>query len=329
MLRALLGLLLLAALAAALWALLGRPAPVPAPRFDAARLEGGVAAYLEAREARFDDIVPGTEKRVIWAGAPEARAPWAVVYLHGFSASSEEVRPLPDRVAAALGANLVFTRLAGHGRGGAAMAEATLEAWMADVAEALAVGRRVGERVLVMATSTGATLATLAAADPALSRDVAGMVLLSPNYRPRARAARLLNWPLARHWVPLLAGRERGFAPVNAAQARYWTTRYPVVATIPMAEAVAAARRLDPGRMAVPTLFLAAPGDTVVDPEAARAMAARWGGPAEFVEVEVPPGNAPARHVIAGDIVAPDMTAPLAERIVDWTGRLGAEVTTR
>jgi hypothetical protein len=96
-------------------------------RFEPAQLDGGVDAWLAQQEARFDDIVPGTEKRVIWAGAPEVQTDWAVVYLHGFLATSEEIRPVPDEVAAALGANLMFTRLEGHGRGVAALAEPSVE----------------------------------------------------------------------------------------------------------------------------------------------------------------------------------------------------------
>ena len=72
-------------------------------------------SYLRDREAVVGGITPGTEKRILWAGAAGARTDWAVVYLHGFSATSEEIRPVPDRVAAGLGANLYFTRLAGYG----------------------------------------------------------------------------------------------------------------------------------------------------------------------------------------------------------------------
>ena len=85
----------------------------PAPLdmyFDTAQFDNGVAAHFARTEARFDDITPGTEKRVIWAGEPEARTEWSVLYVHGFSATSEEIRPVPDRVAQALGANLILSR---------------------------------------------------------------------------------------------------------------------------------------------------------------------------------------------------------------------------
>ena len=109
--------------------------------FDRSLLEGGVGAFLAAREAAVGDIRLGAEKRVHWYGLAEVPTDMAVVYLHGFSSSAEELRPVPDRVAAALGANLVFTRLSGHGRDGTALADVTVGDWMHDVAEALEIGQ--------------------------------------------------------------------------------------------------------------------------------------------------------------------------------------------
>ena len=81
--------------------------------------------------------------------AAHAAVQSAVVFIHGFSATGHEIRPLPDLVANGLVANLFFTRLSGHGQGGPAMGCATLDDWRADVAQALAFGRMLGKRVLV------------------------------------------------------------------------------------------------------------------------------------------------------------------------------------
>ena len=58
------------------------------------------------------------------------------------------------------------------------MAEGSAEAWMDDMAEALAVGRAVGDRVLLVGTSTGGTLAALAMHEP-MAEGVAGVAMLS------------------------------------------------------------------------------------------------------------------------------------------------------
>ncbi|ETX16138.1 lysophospholipase [Roseivivax halodurans JCM 10272] len=307
---------------AATWAFGPRESRELGAGFDTAALGEDLDEWLAGQEARFDDIVPGTEKRIVWAGAPGQATDWALIYVHGFSASSEEVRPLPDNVAEALGANLYYTRLAGHGRDGAAMAEPELADWMADMGEAMAIGRRIGNRVLVISTSTGGTLSTLMAADPEMSDGLAGLALISPNYLVANSAARMLTWPGAEWWVPLVVGRERGFTPVNAAHARYWTERYPTVAVLPMAASVAEVRDIDYASLETPALFIFSPDDRVVDAGAIRHVADAWGGPAETEIVRPGPGTDPSSHVLAGEILSPALTEPITERIVHWVGTL-------
>lgn len=286
--------------------------------FDDTVLQDGVAPYLAAREAAFDDITPGVEKQVIWAGAPEAKTEWSVLYLHGFSATAQEVRPVPDRVAKGLGANLVFTRLQGHGRDGDAMAEATVSGWMRDVAESLAVARQVGERVLILSASTGGTLAAAAAVDATLSRGVAGIVFISPNFGVNNPAAPLLTLPAARYWLPLVAGAERSFEPLNEGQATYWTTRYPSVAALPMAALVKEVVALDFSATEVPALFWYVDQDQVVRADVTAQVADRWGGPVSVVQPDLGPNDDPFAHVIAGDILSPDQTDPAVQGILNW-----------
>lgn len=290
--------------------------------FDEAALPRDLDAYLAAAEARFADITPGTERRILWAGAPGVQTDVSVVYLHGFSATSEEIRPVPDRVAAALGANLHFARLTGHGRPGAAMAEASAGDWLEDTAEALAIGRAIGRKVLVIATSTGGTLAAIAATDAGMIDRVKGIVLISPNFRLRNPAAAILSLPYGRHWGPLVAGAEIGFEPVNAAHGRYWTSRYPSVAAFPMGALVRHARGLDYSGVTTPALFLYAEADRVVSAAETRRVAARWGGPVEERPVVLSAGDDPWSHVLAGDILSPGGTDAVVEAILDWVGRL-------
>jgi pimeloyl-ACP methyl ester carboxylesterase len=275
-------------------------------------------AWLESNEQQFSDIIPGAAKRIVWAGQKGGKTPLAIVYLHGFSATAEEIRPVPDEVATALGANLYFTRLAGHGRGGAAMATATAGDWIEDTAEAMAIGRRLGEKVVLVGTSTGATLAALAATDPKLSQDLAGVVLISPNFGLRSAAAAILDLPLARYWGPLVAGAERSFVPANDDHARYWTTRYPTVALFPMAALVRHVRWLDFATAKVPALVIYAPKDQVIDPTLISPLFDRWGGPVKQHLREMAQGDDAYAHVIAGDILSPGQTDAVIALILDW-----------
>ncbi|WP_112308756.1 hypothetical protein [Pseudogemmobacter bohemicus] len=62
--------------------------------------------WLQVSEQQFSDIRPGAAKRLLWAGEKGRKTPLAIVYVHGFTASAEEIRPVPDEVARAPGANL-------------------------------------------------------------------------------------------------------------------------------------------------------------------------------------------------------------------------------
>ena len=85
---------------------------------------------IKMAESQIADIRPGLEKSIIWAGTPHHRTRYSLDYIHGFSASKEELRPVPDMIATSLGANIFYTRLTGHGRTADAMREASVSAWM-------------------------------------------------------------------------------------------------------------------------------------------------------------------------------------------------------
>jgi alpha-beta hydrolase superfamily lysophospholipase len=306
---------------AGLWVFGPREPVETALRFDPAVIGEDIEAYLAEREARFDDIVEDAEKQLVWAfPASRAKTPVALVYVHGFSASPGEIRPTPDLAAEALGANLFYTRLAGHGRSDDAMAEPTVQDWLNDVAEAVAIGERIGERVVLIGTSTGGTLAAIAALHPDLKDRIAGIVFVSPNFKVQAAGSEVLTAPFARQLVPLIVGAERSFEPENELHAQFWTERYPSTALLPMAASVAHANAQFYENTSIPALFVFSDDDQVVDHTVTRQIAERWGGPAEIVAVEET--EDPYRHVIAGDALSPSNSQMMADMIADWVNGL-------
>lgn len=296
------------------------------PDFDPRKFGEGVQVYFESTESAFDDIVPGVEKRVIWQdGFKEQRTPYSVLYVHGFSASSEEIRPVPDMVADALGANLVYARLQGHGRSGAAMGDATASGWMQDMAEGLAAAKAVGEKVVVISTSTGGTLAAAAALNPDLSKDVAAMVFVSPNFGVNAAGAFLPGLPWARDWLPLLMGPERDVSGPDPEKNTYWTAIYPWEAVVPMTVLVETVYGLDFSQALVPALFWFSDEDQVVRPDKTHKVAEAWGAPATVQLVTMGPGDDPMSHVIAGRLMSPDQTGSTVNGILAWLKTQGIE----
>ncbi len=313
--------------AAGLVGVIGVAALGPRPTFEDAWLEPtlgvDVDVWLEGREAGIPRIRAGERKAVVWADpASRGQTPLAVVYLHGFSADRHEIEPLVSDLARDLGANAYFARLSGHGQDGEAMGEAAVEDWLADVVEAVAIGEAIGERVVLVGTSTGGTLALWAAARPEAAGRIAGLVLVSPNLGVRDPAAGLLTWPWGGWAARLVLGPERCFEPENEAQALHWTVCYPTRALLPMAGLVAHVQSMDLSALRTPTLVIYSPLDRVVDAQQTERPLARLGGSGpEWLVVE--DDGDPAHHVVAGDIMSPATTDEVREGVLAFLAEAG------
>lgn len=281
-----------------------------------------VASYLRERESREPGVRPGAERTVQWAGGSPSRTPLALVYLHGYSATRQEVSPLTEDLAAALGANLYLTRLSGHGRDGEAMREATAEALRADAREALAIGKAIGERVVLVSTSTGGTLSTWLAArepEPAL----AALVMISPNFAARSRSLYVLDWPVLGPLLLAWFGDDyRTWQPWNEGQARWWTWSYPYAALPELVRLMKEVETIDKTQITVPALMIYSPQDQVVDPASIESAYAAWGASGKrLVPFE---GSAdPSQHVLAGHVLSPGSTTTVAALVRDYLGSLG------
>lgn len=288
-------------------------------------LPADLDAHLARAEAQVPNLRPQANRRIVWHDAvTQSRTGFAVVYLHGFSAGPVDTAPLAQQVAAHLRANLYLARLRGHGSDGAAMAAATANDWLNDAAEACAIGARLGERVVVIGTSTGATLALALALMPGCER-LHALALISPNFGAADPRDRLLRLPWAARLVPLLVPTYR-FEPANAQQARHWTTAYPSTALLQLAALVDHVRAQPLESITVPALTLYASADRVIDVERMLAERARIGlarGTANEL-VEIAGSDDPWQHTLAGDILSPSTTVRVAQRVAEFALRSGA-----
>lgn len=323
-LRLLLVLIVLLALAGgALW-LFGPREPVDTTvRFDPAAVGRDPVAYLQQAEAAVPNVNPETAKEIVWAyPASRARTPLALVYVHGFSGDRRELAPVPQEVARRLGANLFLTRLAGHGRGLEALAEPTANDWLNDLAEALAIGRRIGERLVVLATSNGGSLATWGASLPGFTENVDGLVLFAPAYRIADRRASLLTAPYGRKIADFLTGGGLELPLAAPGADAPQTVTLPTASLLPLAALADHVRGLDVGAIGLPALFVYSPNDQIIDAVETESVIQRWGGPVEVLLV--PETSDPTGHMVAGDIFSPETNATVIDAVTAWIERLEA-----
>ena len=232
---------------------------MPNPPADPA----GLDAYVSNNEAQHK-LKPDNEARIVWADPPlvansllrssflplptqaypqssvsslvpngagipdtlKHRTEYAIVYLHGFLASQGEGLPLHRDIAREFGCNLYLSRLAEQGIDTVdQMINLTADEYWESAKQALAIGLRLGKKVILIGTSTGGTLALqLAAAYP---DSVAALILLSPNiaiHDPNA-------WVLNNHWGLQIARKVNGSPYLSSAQdwgplfRQYWYPR--------------------------------------------------------------------------------------------------------
>lgn len=274
---------------------------------------------LLQRERLTPGLVKGSEAHFLFQDlANPSPTPRSLVYFHGFSASPPEVTPLVENLARELKANAFFPRFSGHGfEGSEGFRGVTAEHWSAETKGAIEVGRKLGEKVIVVATSTGATLALLEALrDPS---GIEALVLLSPNFGLKVSGERLLLLPYGLGWLfgRLWLGSYRSFEPLNPRMALYWTTRYPFTAVTEMVRVVQEAKNSKLGSLRLPVLVAYSETDNVVDLSALKATFSRLGSPKkELVEIR----NAENSHVLAGDILSPSGTVETEKAILRFLG---------
>jgi predicted alpha/beta-hydrolase family hydrolase len=89
-----------------------------------------------------------------------------------------------------------------------------------------------------------------------------------------------------------------------------------------MADTVRAARGADLAKITTPALFCFNQNDQVVDAAQTWRVRSAWGAPTEVIHLSQTPQDDPMGHIMAGDIMSPQQTAPLAERILAWCAQL-------
>ena len=191
--------------------------------------------YVQTQESKHK-IKPGNEAEIVWADSTtHQQTEYAVVYLHGFSASKEEGNPVHINFARSIKANLYLARLADHGIDTIApMQYFTAEKLWETAKEAFAIGKKLGKKVILVGTSTGGTLALqLAATYP----EVHSLVLLSPNIEINDNKVWLLNNPWGLQIARKVSGGDErvldGKTPIYK---KFWYDHYRLESVVQLQE---------------------------------------------------------------------------------------------
>lgn len=194
-----------------------------------------ITEWVIEKESKISTIKPDNESKVIFVDSIPTQTEYAIVYLHGFSGSGEDGAPVHEQVAASIGANLYIPRLYAHGleENDESMLEYTGEKSLDSAREALAIGKILGKKVILMGTSTGSTLAlALAAKHP----DLAALVLYAPNIRINHPLDFVATLPWGLQLIRQVQGGKYNVieGQTISEKRQYWTWKYRLESVVQM-----------------------------------------------------------------------------------------------
>lgn len=193
---------------------------LPALPSDAKELE----KYVSDGEA-MHAIKPNNEAEIVWNDSTKSKTEYAVVYLHGFSASKTEGDPVHKNFAKTFGCNLYLARLADHGVDTTeTLLQFTADRLWESAKQALVVGKQLGQKVILISTSTGGTLALKLAAE--FPNDVHALINMSPNIAINNGAAFLLNDPWGLYIARMVMGGKYRITGASEEHAKFWNKKY-------------------------------------------------------------------------------------------------------
>ena len=184
-----------------------------------------IESNINHKEANIKGMKSGNEAKIIWSeNYKEKQSPIAFVYLHGFGASSREGQPVMSMLSKKYNANVYLSRLKEHGLGrDDNYINLTPENYIASAKEALEIGKRIGEKVVLVSTSTGGTLSLKLASE---DTSILGLIMYSPFIGLKNPAFAAITTPEGKAGFIKMNGSEIVKQKRSEEEAKYWSTSY-------------------------------------------------------------------------------------------------------
>jgi len=184
-----------------------------------------IDAYIQQKEAAYS-LKEDNQARIVWADSIPQKTPYSIVFVHGFSASPMVGNPILQEVADRYGCNVYFSRLAEHGIADTeSFKTISPKDLIESVKEAIAIGNEIGEKTIIMASSTGATLSIyLAASNP---EKVDALLCYAPLIALADPTGKLLSYPWGLQIARKVIGSDyHKIKTDRPGVPKYWTMQY-------------------------------------------------------------------------------------------------------
>ncbi len=192
-----------------------------------------IQQYVDNKESKIEHIKADNQSQFVWVDSL-SKTPFSVVYLHGYSASHGECQPILNNFAKTFGCNTYLPRLYLHGLSDIdAFAELDPKKWVESAKEAIAIAKIIGEKVIIISTSTGCTLSAYLD-----DEDVVAHIMTSPNFDLHDPNSQLLVKPWGKQIFRKMMGGDYREWEGNDDIHKYWTTKNRIEGPIAVRELV-------------------------------------------------------------------------------------------
>ena len=259
---------------------------------------------VNTQEGQIKDIKKDNNASISWGQKPYEKTDLSFVYLHGFGASKMEAQPVIGHLADQFKANVYYARLKGHGRNSVkGYKELTKENYIKSADKAYQIGNRLGDKVVLISTSTGGTLSLSLAKK---YKDIAGLIMYSPFVGLKNPMMAQITTEKGKAQFKKMIGGEVRHMDRPDDEAKYWSTDYHINAYVALIDLVQTEMNKGTFQEIKAPVFLGyyykneEEQDQVVSVQAMRDMFRQLSTPGELKTKKAFPQT--GNHVIASDL---------------------------
>ena len=289
-----------------------------------------VTTYVNNKEKQVGFIKPNNEKKIFWHTAKHEKSKYSIIYIHGFASSRLVHEPALSDLANKLQANYFATRIAGHGQNSNDMLNATATNWLHDTQEAIEVGKKIGDKVIIVCHSTGcpAVVKQLSGQD---QTDIHAAIFVAPNFGPRNTLSEALLWPggldLAKqiHGTHSYVGKDKLTKKELALKLQFQkkidacvTEVYPLESAHQVMLLVDQARKINTANITIPILIIYSSYDLSVSDTLIDTYTSRYTY-ATISKIHTQPDKIDvSNHIIIGQFTSPTRNQVIIKKIQDF-----------
>jgi esterase/lipase len=273
--------------------------------------ESNLDQYLEKSEALVPGIKKGREKKIFWADGKDKKTEYAYLYFHGFPSARNELSPVFETVAKKTKSNIYYIRETGHGINGDALKNVTVNDWVNDALEAWEIGKKLGNKIILVGYSNGAPF-VMWLAD--YVKSVEGIVLLAPHFMPADKRTKMLYLPWGNLILKLIDGNYHDITGDTKKKTQFLTFPYRTESLLTMMAFLKLCEQLPVESFSMPILSVFSEHDEVVSNDAILTMFNKW----ESSNKQLVNFSQAKSHFLAGDIMAPENNDALIDLVTDF-----------